>query len=437
MDIPSKPSNGLLGDLKTYVNDPLRFLEINSEQLGDIFKFRIAHRNLIFVNDPKYVEHILQVNNRNYKKSLAYRKLELLLGNGLFNTDGDFWRKQRRLAQPAFHREKIAGYADIMIVHTDDMISKLKNQNHIELSKEFTHLTLKIISEALLGINLQDQGSAIEEHLPGALKFMIRRITSAVNAPLWFPTETNKSFKTSRDVMDKLIRDLIRSKREKGSGNDLLSELMTAEDAETGEKMTDQQLRDEMLTFFLAGHETTAISLFWLTSLILTNSEVEKEFRTAIAEIPYDFKLQDISNTLYVDAVIKEAMRLIAPVWVISREAIDSDQLGEYDIKKGDSIIFSPYLIHRHQSYWDNPKEFDPNRFLDGKSLNHKFSYFPFGGGPRLCIGNNFALLEIKIAIIKLFQAFKFDSDDIKMPEYDCSLTLRPANELKVRLVKN
>ncbi len=433
-ELPKKPTKGLLGDLKSYVEDPLGFLQQNVITHGDVFSFRLAHRRLHFVNDPSFIEHLLQRNHRNYRKSLAYRKLELLLGNGLFNTDGDFWRKQRRLAQPAFHKDKIDGYAAIIVKHTNQMIQRLQATGEIHLSRDLTQVTLKIIAEALLGLQLEEQGKVIESELPAALKFMIRRITSSLNAPMWIPTDQNKAFTATRKKLDQVIMSFINHKRANGLGQDLLSDLMAARDDETGEAMSDQQLRDEMLTFFLAGHETSAVSLFWLICLIHQHEEVLKKVRTEIAGVSMSPSPEELNGLHYTDAVIKESMRMISPIWVISREAINDDEIQGYRVKKGDSIIFSPYLMHHHASWWEEPHKFDPSRFLGDQMPKHKFSYFPFGGGPRLCIGNHFALMEIKIILIRLLQEFEFQFGGQSLPKYDCSLTLRPANERRVKL---
>ena len=285
--IPRKESFKPLGETKLYVNDPLGFLERKQAIEGDAFGFRLAHRTIYFINRPEYIHHVLQVNHRNYKKSLAYRKLSLMLGNGLFTSDGDFWLRQRRLAQPAFHRERIEGYFDIIKRHTSDFVAEAKASKRLMLGSEMTRLALKIISEALLGLNLQKQYEVIEEKLPWLMRFMIRRITSGLNVPLWIPTESNRHFQRFSTEIRDMIEAMITDKRADPSGNDLLTELINAVDEETGEGMNNQQLTDEVLTFFLAGHETTAVAAFWAMYLLDVNVAAKTRLKEELSSIHF------------------------------------------------------------------------------------------------------------------------------------------------------
>lgn len=427
--ISKKPSTNILGETKYYIEDPLGFLQTNQKELGDAFGFRLAHRTIYFVNKPEYITHILQANHKNYKKSLAYRKLSLMLGNGLFTSEGDFWLRQRRLAQPAFHRQRIEGYFDIIKKHSADFIESVKHKNKFMLGSELTGVTLKIISEALLGINLKEGQQLIEEKLPVIMRFMIRRITSSINTPLWFPTANNREFKKSAHRIRGIIEEMIRQKRQQPTGSDLLTDLIKAKDEETGEFMDDKQLTDEVLTFFLAGHETTAVSAFWTIWLLCKNPEAKNKLLAELDAIDLDaLTIENVNSFPFLEAVIKESMRLYSPVWVLGREALQDDQIADFQIKKGDSIIFSPYMLHRHEQYWEKPERFLPERFLSGNVLS-KNTYFPFGSGPRLCIGNNFAMLELKVIIIGFLKNLEFEFENLDFPNFDCSLTLRPAND--------
>lgn len=427
--INRKSSSGILGETKYYIKDPLGFLQTNQKELGDAFGFRLAHRTIYFINKPEYITHILQTNHKNYKKSLAYRKLSLMLGNGLFTSEGDFWLRQRRLAQPAFHKQRIDGYFEIIKKHTIDFVNEVRGKSQFMLGSALTSVTLKIISETLLGLDLLDDHRLIEEKLPGIMKFMIRRITSGLNTPLWLPTTSNREFMKSSKRIRKMIEEMIARKRRQADGNDLLTELINARDAETGEYMDDTQLTDEVLTFFLAGHETTAVSAFWAVWLLENNPAEKQKLLGELSTVNLGkLQLNDLSDLPYLDAVIKESMRIYGPVWVLGREAINDDQIADFNIKKGDSIIFSPFMIHRHEDYWDNPDDFIPERFLT-KSSMPKNTYFPFGSGPRLCIGNNFAILELKVILIGVLKGLNHQFDDLDFPGFDCSLTLRPAKD--------
>ncbi|MEL6558948.1 MAG: cytochrome P450 [Bacteroidota bacterium] len=427
--INRKSSSSILGETKYYIKDPLGFLQTNQRELGDAFGFRLAHRTIYFINKAEYVTHILQTNHKNYKKSLAYRKLSLMLGNGLFTSEGDFWLRQRRLAQPAFHKQRIDGYFEIIKKHTADFVKEVNDKDQFMLGSALTSVTLKIISETLLGLDLRDGHQLIEEKLPVIMKFMIRRITSGLNAPLWLPTTSNREFIKSSKRIRKMIEQMIARKRQQPDSNDLLTELINARDAETGEYMDDTQLTDEVLTFFLAGHETTAVSAFWAIWLLENNPAEKRKLLDELTSVNLEeLQLSDLSALPYLDAVIKESMRLYSPVWVLGREAIDNDQIAEFKIEKGDSIIFSPYMIHRHLDYWDHPERYMPERFLTETAMP-KNTYFPFGSGPRLCIGNNFAILELKVILIGVLKGLSHQFIDMDFPGFDCSLTLRPAKD--------
>lgn len=427
--IPEIPSGNFFGHFKSYVSDPLTFLKKHLQEYGDIFTFRVANRRLIFVNHPDYIKRILQDNHRNYKKSEAYRKLALLLGDGLFTSDGEFWRTQRRTIQPAFHRDQIKTYAEVMHELSMNMINSWKNVGEIELTKEMTDVTLKIISKTMLDMDLVTEGKTVGDRLPFALKFMVNSITSPLAAPIWIPTKDNVKFKSTVKVLDKVIHEIIQQKK-KNLSLDLLSQLILLEDEETGKGMTDKQLRDEVMTLFLAGHETTAMGMTWILNHVLRDEELKVRL---VQEVNKERNPWDATGNFYIQNVISEALRLFAPVWILAREASGADQLGKYDIYEGDRIIFSPYLVHRHPDFWENPEVFDPSRF--GKEVTHRYAYFPFGGGPRVCIGQYFALMEMTILLVNILKKFP----DMKLLTkeqiaYDYSITLRPDREIRIAL---
>lgn len=438
--IPVARSQKITGHLKEYVNQPLDFLLKKWKAEGDIFKFRLAHRYLIVISHPDYIKHVMQENHMNYKKSLAYRKLKLLLGNGLFTSEGEYWLKQRRLSQPAFHKERIANYFGTMVSFTNLLMDKWtaesKLGNKIYLHKEMTELTLKIISKTLLGIELSEEGKIVEENLPFALNFMIRRVTSTINYPMSLPLKKHTQFKRAVQALYHSIGGIIKNKRlQQDSGMDLLSTLMAVKDEETGERMSDQQLKDEVLTFFLAGHETSAVAVTWAIYLLMQNPEELAKLKSEIDNVLKDeeFNISHLKRLSYTTQVIKETMRMVSPVWVLGREALADDQLGRFDVKKGQSIIFSPYLVHRHPDYWESPEAFKPERFTPEREAKmHKFAYFPFGGGPRLCIGASFAMMEMQIILSLLIKNFDFTPASNEKPGFNFSLTLRPSTEIEL-----
>lgn len=427
--IPIVPARSLLGHLHTYVADPIGFLSKAEQQHGKIFRFRLAHRYLIATFDPEHIRQVMQENHTNYIKSIAYRKLRVLLGEGLFTSEGSFWLRQRRLAQPAFHREKLKHYQDLMTEESQHMTARWQSDPAaVDLQKDITDLTMRVITRCLLGIQSgHQQHQAVEKHLPYTLEFMIRRITSTLNWPLSFPFPTYNKFHHSVKEMNATIENLIAEKRKnlRPKNTDLLSMLMQIKDEDTGESMSDQQLRDEVITFFLAGHETSAMTLTWALYLLAAHPEVQQKARE---------DAQNPQGGQYIRQVLKETMRLFAPVWILGREALADDNFQHIPIKKGNSIIFSPYIIHRHPDYWEKPDEFNPDRFTPEKEAQlHKFVYFPFGGGPRLCIGQQFALMEMHIILSDILRKFKLVCTG-EHPGYTFSLTLRPGKAIPVKL---
>src|SRR6478735_7020298 len=401
--IPLVPARSALGHLNRYVADPIGFLSKARQNHGNIFRFRLAHRYLIATFDPEHIRQVMQENHTNYIKSVAYRKLRVLLGEGLFTSEGSFWLRQRRLAQPAFHKEKLKHYQQLMTEESQGMTARWNiDPASVNIQKDITDLTMRIITRCLLGINSDNsQHQAVEKYLPYALEFMIKRVTSTVNWPVQLPFPSHNKFHHSVREMNTTIENLIAEKRKNLSpeNSDLLSMLMQIRDEDTGESMSDKQLRDEVITFFLAGHETSAMTLTWAIYLLAAHPEIQQKAR-ADANNP--------QGGLYIRQVLKETMRLFAPVWILGREALGDDQLQSYNIKKGNSVIFSPFLIHRHPDYWENPDAFNPDRFTPEKEAQmHKFVYFPFGGGPRLCIGQQFALMEMSIILTDILQKFE------------------------------
>lgn len=427
--IPEIPSGSLLGHLKSYVRNPLKFLQKQRKEYGDVFAFQVANRRLIFINQPDYIQRILQENQRNYKKSEAYRKLAMLLGDGLFTSEGAHWISQRRTIQPAFHRDQIKTYAQEMHDISMQLVNKWKNKRQIELTTEMTHVTLLIISKTMLGVDLDKEGETVEQNLPFALKYMVNRITSPLATPIWIPTKVNRKFKATIKVLDKMIYKIIEYKKD-NLGIDLLSQLIMLRKEETGEPLSDKELRDEVMTLFLAGHETTAMGMTWILNYILRDQEVKAQL---MQEIKYIKNPWDGVQNYYIQNVINEALRMFAPVWILSREATGDDRFGSYEIKKGDRLIFSPYIMHRHPDYWKNPDQFNPDRF--GKGPSHKYAYFPFGGGPRVCIGQHFAIMEMTILLVNILKNFpEMHLKDPGPVGYDYSITLRPDREIDIEL---
>lgn len=396
----------LLGCAPQYAKDGLGFLTQTAQKYPNLAFFKFAHWNVNLLSNPEYIKHVLLTNNKNYFKGRKYEELKHFLGNGLLTSEGDFWRKQRKLAQPAFSRERIASFMDTMMVFTDQMLEEweYKLNKRIDISSEMMVLTLAIVGQTLLSKNLKNDA----KRLGSAVSFLIehgnKRIQTAYNLPMWFPLPDHLRFKKEKAYLDKVMNGIIADKRKsktEGVG-DLLDMLMETKDLDTNESMTDEQLRDEVATIFVAGHETTAQALSWTIYLLSKNPEIEQKLTQHIQEITQgeSLKKEHVMKLTYVLQIIEESMRLFPPAWIFARRALEDDIIDGYPIKKEDNVFISPYVMHRSEKFWDNPTKFDPERFSSENKKNiDKFVYMPFGGGPRLCIGNNFALMEMQIVL--------------------------------------
>jgi cytochrome P450 len=360
------------------------------------------------------VRHVLQDNAANYRKSPLYDKLRVSLGNGLLTSEGAFWLRQRRIAQPAFHRQRIAALAGVMTDAAREMAvewdAMASTGQRVDVGEEMMRLTRTVVLRALLGTDLGPFTSQID----GAWSVMNEHIGDSfwsLGLTDGWPTARNRRFQAARAVLRGAVEYAIRQRREQPSdGHDLLSMLLAARDEDTGEAMTDEQLRVEVTTFLLAGQETTSLALTWTFYLLsqhrTARERLEAELDAVLAgRVPaYD----DLPNLPFTRCVIDEAMRLYPPAWGFSRQALADDELGGYRLPRGWLAFLMPYVLHRQPAYWPDPERFDPDRFTPERSAERpKFAYLPFGAGPRQCIGNQFALLETHLSVATLAQTHR------------------------------
>jgi cytochrome P450 len=389
------------------------------------------------------VQRVLVDNNKNYdKQTRGYDALRVFLGNGLLTSEGDFWRRQRRIAQPAFHRDRIAAFADTMTVATQEMLSRWQAHaladRPLDIAEEMTALTLRIVARTLLSADVGEGDLAIGPSVARLNGYARDAMTSPFMVPLVVPTPRNLSFRRHAAAIDKVVLGIIAERRKTGvDQGDLLSMLMDAQDAETGERMTDRQLRDEIMTIFLAGHETTASTLAWTLWLLSLHPDVMRRVQAELARelggrAP---ALGDLPRLPFLQQTVKEAMRLFPPAWAIGRRAIEDDVVGDYRVPAGALVMVSPWVTHRHPALWSNPEGFDPDRFApEHERARPKYAYFPFGGGPRLCIGNNFAMMEAEIVLANLLQRFSPALVPGHPVEPDPMVTLRPRHGIRMHL---
>lgn len=435
-----------IADVFAAWRDPLELMDRRVAEHGDIFHLRFAWLNYYVLNHPDAVHRVLVENHRNYQKSRNYQGLKFVLGQGLLTSEGDFWKKQRKLAQPAFHRERLSKLANDMVTCTDDMLVRWDREleqlkKPFDLHREMMRLTLRIVGKTLFSTDLDGESKEIGDALSVAITWANEHVNSPLRLPPWVPTRSNRGFVKARKTIDRIALRMIGERRSYGGDQpDLLGMLMSAQDEETGEKMSDLQLKDELLTLVLAGHETTANALSFIFHLLSQNPEVEKKLYAETVTILGDrtIELADIQKMPYTKAVVEEGMRLFPPAWVIERDSLGEDEVMGYHIPKNVVVGVFPWLLHRHEKYWSNPLKFDPERFLPG-SPNYsdsrpKHVYLPFGGGPRMCIGNAFAMMEMQLLLPMIVRRHSIIQESSFAITLDPSITLRPREGVLMHL---
>src|SRR5713101_5900417 len=434
---PPGPSEGLRRWSLGPLNDtPLEYFTKLAREYGDVAGIRVLNFKTIFINHPATIEEALVTNARKYTKGRVLRANRYVFGEGLLTSEGEFWLRQRRLAQPAFHRARIASYAATMVEYTRRMLDGWRGGEERDAHQEMMRLTLQIVGKTLFDADVErdakDVGKSLEQLLEIGANF--RR---TIFIPHWLPTPTNLRIKREIAQIEKILYRIIAERRASGrDAGDLLSMLLSAQD-EDGSRMTDRQLRDEAITLFLAGHETTAITLSWTWWLLALHPQVEAKLH---AELEAQLAgrapaMEDLPQLPYLDRVLTESMRLYPPAWGMARMAVEDAEIGGYRIPKGAGISLAQWVVHRDPRWFENPEEFRPERWEnDFAKKIPRFAYFPFGGGPRQCIGNSFAQMEAALILATIAQRFRLrlvpGHPVVPMP----TITLRPKHGIRVTL---
>src|SRR5215203_3161551 len=432
---PGPRGNPVFGSIGDIYRDRLWFVLHVASTYGDVARYRVAHTRMYQVSSPEGVGRILHDNHRNYSKDVAtFGTLRLFLGNGLFTSDGDFWRRQRRLAQPAFHRRRVAAFGGLMTDATLEMLDRWRpladRGQPLDVATEFSRLTMEVVTRALFSTSVEGDISTIGRAIATLLDDVTFRFTFPFYPPLRVPTPRNRRFLAARAALDEVVYRIISGRRHSpGEHDDLLALLMEARDEDTGEGMSDKQLRDEVITLFLAGHETTANALTWASYLLSTHVDVARRLKAEVDEelegcVP---TTSDLPNLPYTRMVIDETLRLYPPAWITNRRAIEDDMVCGYRIPAGAMVSISPYVTHRDPALWENPEGFDPDRFSPERAARRPhYAYFPFGGGPRQCIGKGFALMEATLVLALLYQRCEMHLVPGRKVETEALATLRP-----------
>ncbi|MCA9573896.1 MAG: cytochrome P450 [Sandaracinaceae bacterium] len=428
---PSPKGDPLIGHQRL-ARDPLyTFLRLREEH-GDVVRLQFGTLTAHLVSDPALVQTVLQDRARIYgKQTRGMRQLRLALGEGLLTSEGDFWLRQRRIAQPAFHKKRIDALTPAMTEAAERTRASFVTGEAFDMHGAMMRLTLDVVATTLLGSGVVEREARI---VGEAVDFITaesnRRLRKPFQLPLSIPTPQNRSFLRHRDNLDAIVFRIIDEHRRAHAVNDdLLSLLLHATDPETGERMSDAQLRDEVMTIFLAGHETTANALSWAFVQLSRHPLVAQRLKRELDEVLEGRSptLEDVPSLVYTRQVIDEVMRLYPPAWMIARSPTEDDELGGYFIPRGSLVLMSPWVVQRHPALFPNPEGFDPDRFAPGTKLPHRFAYFPFGGGPRLCIGRSFALVEATLLLATLAGGHRFDLIPGHRVVPESAVTLRPA----------
>ena len=430
-----KERHWLFGHATILKDDAIGMLKSSIATYGNIFSLSVPFTKVVVASNPEYARYVLQDNSKNYTKSLAYDMLKPLLGLGLLTSEGDFWKKQRRLIQPAFHKRKLDEWTEMMIERSENTANKIRvhadRGEAFDVLPEMTALTLDVISKAIFSTGVEDKAKIVGDQITLLNEYTIEKLHKPFRFPDFVPTPFNLRQKKSMGILDDIIYEIINKRRaEKVSKDDLLSMLIDVKDEETGEGMSNQQLRDEVMTIFLAGNETSSNALTWTLYLLSQNPEAEQKM---IAEIDEKFNagvelnFKTVSEFQYVKQVIEESMRVHPPVWMVGRRNIEEDEIAGYKIEKLTNVLIPIIYLHHTERFWEEPDKFKPERFAPEIRNNiDRFVYFPFGGGPRVCIGNNFAMLEMQVILITLYRQFKFKVKEGFVVEPEPLVTLRP-----------
>ena len=421
--------------------DSIRYLTKCAREYGDIVFFRFLGVPACYLNRPDDIESVLVTQSNNFVKSKDYRAMRRVLGNGLLLSEGEFWRRQRKLIQPAFHQARIAAYAEIMTGHTQRMLASWSDGQSLDIHEAMMHLTLGIVAKTLFDAEISREAEEVDAALAILMGKFLRQAGLALLLPSWVPLPTSRLLQRAVGRLDKVIYGIIERRCASGQmSGDLLSVFLQVQDDE-GVGMTDRQLHDEIMTLFLAGHETTANVLSWAWFLLGQNPEAEEKLieelgRVLGGRVPTP---ADLPRLVYTDTVLREAMRLYPPVWVIGRRALAPFRLGEYELPANTNVLISQLILHRDARYFPEPEKFDPERWSanDPRAASlPRFAYFPFGGGPRVCIGAGFAMMEAVLLLATIAQQYRIRIAPGLKVKMQTTVTLRPRNGIPVTLMR-
>ncbi len=441
-EMPKASGFPLIGSIPALARNPIPFLEQTTQDLGDIYRVNLGITDAVILCNPDHARHVLQTNAANYRKSgPMWDIVGKLLGNGLVVSDGDFWQRQRRMMQPEFHSRRLAALTEAMVEGIAEALDSwevsLEAGDELGLITASNRITMRVIVKTLFGNELSDdEMDEVSEAMTHILDYLIKGMVFGV-LPEAMPVPGKRKFNQALEQFDKAVYRIIEDCRKNGAAatgdieserHTLLAMLMDAVDDETGETMSDEQLRDEVATLFAAGYETTSLVVAWALIHLQQNPDTAEQLRDEVDRVLGDRAptFEDVPELTFTRQVFDETLRITPSAWMVPREAVATDVLSGYQIDPGTIVVMLNYMIHRHPDHWDNPDEFVPDRFsVEASSGRDQYAYTPFGGGKRLCIGKAFAQIEGTLILAMLAQRFKVTVHTDKV-ETELTTTLRP-----------
>lgn len=426
-------------DMQAFRNDQLNFLAQVAQEKGCRVHMKMMGMDIYLIADadlmqPLLIEHVDKLHRDPFTKKIFRR----MTGNGVFVAEDEAWKYQRKMMQPAFHSQRIGSYADTIVQYTEDMLQNWTHNQILQLDDVFSSLTQRIIVKTMFNRDIEAFTTALGQSMNTLLSIAESQL-SALPIPEWMPTiprwQQHKARQQILDLIDSIIEERVQNPHDYG---DLLSMLLEVRD-EKGEALSYEQIRDECMTLFIAGHETTAVTLTWALHLLAQNPEVVSKLEAEIDAVLNGNSptLSDVEKLPYAEMVIKETLRLYPPAWSFGRVALEDISLDDEVIEKDSIIFFNTYILHRQAEYFPEPEQFQPERFnKDKQSTYPRYAYLPFGAGRRICIGNQFAMLESILILSRIVQEYRFMPITDEAVIAEPMITLRPLNGLKMKLLK-
>jgi cytochrome P450 len=434
---PGPKGKPIMGVMREFNRDQLGFIERAGREYGDVVWMRFLYVPALFLYHPDEIEYVLTTNPKNFIKSMSLRSnfFQRLVGNGLLTSQGEEWKRARRLSQPAFHRERVVSYATVMVDYTNRLTAKWQEGEIRDIHIDMMRLTLEIVVQCLFSADVSHDVDDVGATLKELVKPFASQATLGWILNNRLPTPAHFRFHALAKKIDNVVYRIIAERRATGKDEgDLLSMLLAARD-EDGSQMSDRQLRDEVMTLFLAGHETTALTLAWSWYLLGVNPETERKFHAELDDVLGGRAptAADLPRLKFTEQIAKECLRLYPPAYGLGREAINDCEIGGYQIRAGTQVFMFQWATQRDPRFYDEPEAFRPERWTeDFIERLPRYAYFPFGGGPRACIGASFAMMEIVLCLAAIGQKFRLDLDPNHPVEIYPAMSLRPRDGIKV-----